>query len=171
MSSQYFDASSAATRKPFDGRVLLTHHDDLERVELGARMSELGWSVRFVASPAELVETALRATPSLVLVGLDYSADAVSRLRERGYRGLVVGLSGAPWPAGEREGRDCGCDDVVEATVPLLELKLKLRAWLEHRAVQANAAAPATPRVSGRWQQLWRRLLGQTRAGEGRLAA
>lgn len=168
MSSAFFDASSAATRKPFEGSALLTHDDDLERVELAARLTELGWSVRFVAAPEALVETALREAPALVLVGLAGGAGAVSQLRAQGYAGLIIGLSGAPWPAGEQEARDCGCDDVVEVAVSLLELQLRLRVWLEQSPIPSQGTVPAG-KLGGRWQRLWRRLRGA--GGSGHRAA
>lgn len=170
MSSPWFDASRLAARKPFEGRVLLSHDDDLERVELAARLTELGWSVCFVAGPEALVDAALRDAPTLVLVGLACGASAVVQLRARGYSGLIIGLSNAPWPAGEREGQDCGCNDVVEVAVPLLELKLRLRVWLEPRVIPPVTAA-LDGAAGGRWQRLWRRLRGAGAGGTGHRAA
>lgn len=164
MTSACFDASRQP-RKPFSGRVLLHHHDDLERVELGARLNELGWSVRFVACVTELVDTALRSAPTLVLVGLDdageLGAQAVAQLRARGHAGLVIGLARDPWPLIEARGRRFGCDDVLDVAVPLLELKLRVRPWLERRAALADDPRIANAPGPGRWQQLWQRVRGR----------
>lgn len=153
--------------RPFSGRVLLTHDDDMERVQLGARLSELGLQVRFLSTAVEWVETTLRHPPAVALIGLDQDslggADAVAHLRERGYAGLVVGLLRDPWPMAEEHVREVGCDHALEVDVKILELKLKLRAWMEQSAVQSAAAHVDV--ATGGWQQMWRRLTGRPSGG------
>lgn len=157
--------------RPFSGRVLMLHDDDLERVELGARLSELGLAVRYVPGASDCAEAALRTAPAMIMIGLDDErlggADAVAQLRELGYNGLVIGLLRDPWPQAEEHVREIGCHHAMEVRVCILELKLKLRAWMEQCAAQSAAPAhtAAAQASTHRWQQVLRRLLGRARSG------
>jgi len=135
----------------FDGKVLLAEDNPDNQLLLTHILNKLGVSLSIAENGKVALEMAFKENYDLILMDMQMPVlgglEAVSLLRENGYRKPIVALTANAMKKDKEESINAGCDDFLTKPIDRNELRRVASKFLQKEAVSHEQHAKITSRL------------------------